>query len=176
MRGGAGAAVSQIEELLTPGAGSFSTLDRIGLLLLKAEILYLDCREEMSLEVFNSEIDPLTGTLSQEIKFIVGQNKSDVAMTMIAPGSFREADRIHDQRKLAGIQLWDSQAMVYAYEAAADGRHYDALPAVLARIRQGLSSRRLAIPKTGRKAYGCRVHSDWNGALSRLPRHNRTRR
>ncbi len=51
-------------------------------------------------------------------------------MTMLAPGSFREADRLYDQRDLAGVQLWDSQAMVYAYEAAADGRHYDALPAV----------------------------------------------
>lgn len=155
MRGEVDFAIRRIDELLASENNSYSALDRIGLLLLKAEILYLDCREEKALEVFRQEVDPLISTLSQEIKFIVGQNKSDVAMAVIAPGSFREADRLYDQRKLAGLQLWDSQAMVYAYEAATDGRHYDALPAIWREFtksyRQGiwryqrLSARRMAL-------------------------------
>jgi hypothetical protein len=130
MHGDSDSAVGQIDSLLAASPESIVGLDRLALLLLKAEILYLDCRETEALEVFKSAIDSQLETFPQEIKFVVAQNRRDVAFTLLDADGFRQADRLYDQRQLAGIKFWDPQALVYAYEAAASGRHYEALPAI----------------------------------------------
>lgn len=129
MRGESDLAISKIDEMLVL-SDEIPVLDQVVLLLLKAEIFYLDCREADSLEVFRVAIDPKLSVLSQEIRFIIGQNKSDVAIELIVADSFRQADSLYDQRQLAGATFWDPESMVYAYEAAARGRHYEALPAL----------------------------------------------
>src|ERR671938_157349 len=79
MRGGSDSAVGQVDSLLAASPESIVSLERLALLLLKAEILYLDCREAEALEVFKSAIDDQLETFPQEIKFVVAQNRRDVA-------------------------------------------------------------------------------------------------
>jgi hypothetical protein len=102
----------------------------VALLLLKAEILYLDCLETESLEIFRLDIEPKLNMVPQEIRFIIRQNKSEIAITLVDADSFRQADLLYDQRQLTGTKFWDPESMVYAYEAAASNRHYEALPAL----------------------------------------------
>lgn len=128
MRGEIDSALSQISQFLISNADHLSVLDQVALFLLKAEILYLDCREAEALEIIKAEIEPKLSLLPQEIRFIVGQNRTDVALTLTDSESLRQADHLYDQRQLAGTKLWNPQAMVYAYEEAASGRHYEALP------------------------------------------------
>lgn len=129
MRHGGAPIVRLIDERSASSASELPVLDQVALALLKAEILYLDCREAEALEVFRTSVDPQLDSLPQEVRFAVGQNRRDVAWgTAVGEDVFRQAERLYDQRQLAGVQLWDPQAMVRAYEAATGGRHYEALP------------------------------------------------
>lgn len=129
MRQGGAPVVGLIDERSASSASELPVLDQVALALLKAEILYLDCREAEALEVFRTSVDPQLDSVPQEVRFAVGQNRRDVAWGTAADEDvFRQAERLYDQRQLAGVQLWDPQAMVRAYEAAAGGRHYEALP------------------------------------------------
>lgn len=128
MRGDVSGALRQIEESVAMMTGENVTLDQLSLLMLKAELLYLNCQEDEALEVFSSDITPHLSSSAQQISLIIGHNRNDVARSVFDSGSSREFYELYDQGQALGIKFWDAEAMVYAYEAAADGKHYDALP------------------------------------------------
>src|SRR6185437_99483 len=99
------------------------------LLSLKAELLYLDCREDESLEVLEGAIEPKLTILKQEERFVTSQNKRSVARSVLKFDD-RQSDVANDQFELVGTKLWDAPAMVQAYESSFAGRHYEALPAI----------------------------------------------
>src|SRR6266446_2371675 len=144
MLGDVDSALAEIDESLAPGAEDSPLLDQVGLLSLKAELLYLECREDESLKVFEESIKDRLSALSQEDRFIVSQNKRNVAVATRQFSNDRQAELLHDQQQLTGTKLWDAPAMVQAYESAFDGRHYEALPPLWRELvnsyRQGIWS------------------------------------
>jgi hypothetical protein len=128
MRGDANGAIRQIVDAIASFASGTGVLDQVALLMLKAEILYLNCQEEEALEIFRDAIAPKLSSLPQEIATIVGRNRNDVARTVFEAGSDREFYHLYDQERVLGSKLWNPKAVVYAYEAVENERQYDALP------------------------------------------------
>ena len=58
------AALTLLDDLLAP-SNDLSDGERLALLLLKAELLYLDCREPAALAVFENEIEGKLQSISQ---------------------------------------------------------------------------------------------------------------
>ncbi len=128
MLGNVDSALASIDGVLA-GGRKIDAQDEVALLSLKAELLYLDCREDESLEVFERTIEPKLAILKQEERFVTSQNKRSVA-TSVLKFDDRQSDVANDQFELVGTRLWDAPAMVQAYESAFAGRHYEALPAI----------------------------------------------
>lgn len=122
-------AISRLDEEIALLNSEADILDQVSLLMLKAEILYLHCQDNDALELFRINIDPKLNLLSQEMTIVVGHNRNDIARTILHVDSSREFYQLYDQVQLTGVKLWNPKAMVYAYEDAARGEHYDALPA-----------------------------------------------
>jgi hypothetical protein len=129
MLGNVESALAQIDQALASGA-EVPVPDQVALLSLKAELLYLDYREDESLDVFETSIEPKLGLVKQEYKFIAVQNRRNVSIAAFRVTNDRQADVLNDQQELLGAKLWDAPAMVHAYESAFEGRHYEALPAL----------------------------------------------
>lgn len=108
----------------------FADAERLALLLLKAELLYLDCRESEALVVFENEIEGKLPSISQEDRFVVGQNKREVIFGGFLAPEGRRATFLYDQQQIAGTKSWNASAIVHAYEAARRGQHHEALPAL----------------------------------------------
>jgi hypothetical protein len=116
-------------------------LNKAAILQTKAEMLYLDGKCETSYQVFVSELDVLLPKLPHAVALIVGFNRSEVAITRVdSAGVPRHYDLIDEQR-IAGIEHWDSSAMMAATNNAARGRSYESLPTIwrelLRAYRQG---------------------------------------
>ena len=119
-------ALEKIDEVLASGS-EIAVLDQVALLSLKAELLYLEYREDESLDVFERTIEPKLELVKQEEKFVTSQNKHYVSRAALRFND-HQSDVSNDQFELVGTKLWDAPAMVHAYEAAFAGRHYEALP------------------------------------------------
>jgi hypothetical protein len=128
MLGDIDSAVAKIDEVLASG-GEMSALDQVALLSLKAELLYLEYREDESLDVFEKAIEPKLERVKQQEKFVTSQNKHYVSRAALRFDD-HQSDVSNDQFELVGTKLWDAPAMVHAYESAFAGRHYEALPAL----------------------------------------------
>lgn len=126
MVGNIDAALGVLEREVT--SDGLSDSERLALLLLKAELLYLDCREREALAVFENEIEGKLLSISQEERFVVGQNKRDVIFGGFLASQGRSGTFLHDQQTMAGKKLGNAAVIVNAYEAARSGRHYEALP------------------------------------------------
>jgi hypothetical protein len=122
-------ALGTLDEL-SAASNALADSERLALLLLKAELLYLNCRESDALTVFEKEIEGKLPSISQEERFIVGQNKRDVIFGGFLALKGRGGTFLHDQQTIAGTKLWNPTAIVHAYESARSGQHYEALPAL----------------------------------------------
>lgn len=108
---------------------------------LKAELLFLDCREEDAIKIFTKYIEPHLASLDLESKLILGHHRNVLAMSALDFSSGQRFYDLYDRARLTRERLFDAEGTVYAFEAAADGKHYDALPTfwqeVLETFRRG---------------------------------------
>ena len=102
-------------------------LDRIVLLMAKVEILFLDCRDEEALRIYTDELDDWLQDLPEDVVIAMSYNRNDIALAIFEPDDFYAA---LDRSRIADVDLWDYRAFYAGREAAAAGRHYDALPVV----------------------------------------------
>ncbi len=126
MTKGATAAVRQIDRFIRATEKYLSASDRAALQMLKAEVLMLDGQEEKAASHFPSPRADMVELTDQE-RMVVADNEFILSMSR---RQWRQEDfnRLTDHRRLLGVQLWNPEAVVAADEAAAAGRHWDALP------------------------------------------------
>lgn len=104
-------------------------IELVSLSLLKAELLHLDLNDTESFSVLRSEILTKLNYLPNEIALAINQNRAEIEIPLLNPETDKNLNSSYDERELIGIKFWDPENVVYAYEYAANGAHYDALPA-----------------------------------------------
>jgi hypothetical protein len=102
--------------------------DRIALELIKAEFLYLDCRDQEALEVIEHAIHTAPPETPQALMFVLRNNRSEAGFELFHRDSSLDFYRLADEQQLAGFQLFNALEIVSGEESAAAGRHFDALP------------------------------------------------
>ena len=104
-------------------------LDRLYVALCKAELLATDDREAQALEVFRAEIDFALGGVAPAYALVIADNRHNVS-TFLENTSSRDFYLTVDARRVAGVDLWDSAALLEASDAAVEEKHFDALPLI----------------------------------------------
>lgn len=127
MGGDMPSALSELDSTVSNLPASAAPLDRVALLMLKAELLYLDCRYEEALDVFVA-IEPLLSLLQHEERIVVEDNRNCLLLQGHQTEATSSFYRLHDERELASLRIWDESSMMMAQDAAAEGKHYEALP------------------------------------------------
>ena len=131
MKGEVDHALKELEAVLISTEIELDPLDKLSILELHAEILYLDgCGKEF-FELFENKIQPLLNSIPQihqNIKMIAEDNYYDSAIDQFEEESLQNYYQLYDLRKLSGLQLQDSDALISAHEHAEGGRHYEAFP------------------------------------------------
>ena len=84
MQGGVESAVEQLAKKASDTTSRLPLIDQVALLTLKAEILFLDSKEQDSLEVFKKEIEGKLDQLASEVALIVSYNRNFVTRSMRA--------------------------------------------------------------------------------------------
>lgn len=135
MRDGSENSIAKLDEAVDRLASGDARLDRIALHLLKAELLYLDNKAEKSLEVFRDKIDSELHDLPDEIRLIIGDNRNLIG-TWHEPEHPRRFYLGFDERRLAGVRILDSNALLAATRSAEEGKHFESLPAVWRELRR----------------------------------------
>jgi len=131
MKGEVKRSLQELRDTLNSKRNELKPLEQIFVLMLQAEILYLDGREEESSVIFEEEIHPILDSIPQDshnIKIIVEDNYCVVALNRLKSESLQKYYQLTDFRKLSGVQLMDADALVSAYESADAGKLYDAFP------------------------------------------------
>ncbi len=127
MGGQLDAALAQLDDRIRAGNDS-RLLDLVALTMLKAELLLLDGRADRSKEVFDHMLVPRLGQLSPELSIVIEHNRNDVELALLTPESGRSFYDLVDRQRLVGLELADASEIADAQDAAADGKHYEALP------------------------------------------------
>lgn len=127
MSGDALSAQAELDGAIRSLPASPAPLDGVALQMLKAELLYLDCRYDEALRVF-AAIEPLMPLLQHEDRIVVEDNRNCVLLQGDQPEAASAFYRLHDERELASLRIWDESSMMTAQDAAAEGKHYEALP------------------------------------------------
>ena len=127
MMGNSEEALARLDGALS--ATNFQGADQLYIALCKAEILATDDREVQALEVFREHIDSNLGSVSHAHALIIADNRHGVS-TFFENTSGRDFYLTGAARRIADVDLWDSGALLDGAEAAAEGKHYDALPLI----------------------------------------------
>lgn len=128
MRGEGIAALARLDDAMASADPAMREPDRIALKLLKAEILYLDCRDQESLALIELIIRNAPPETSYELMFVLRNNRSEIGLNLFQNESLCDFYRLADEQKLVGFQFFNALDVVSGEEAVAAGRHYDALP------------------------------------------------
>ena len=164
-------ALTRIDDTLQE-VGTDSLLDRLVLLMAKVEILYLDCRDEEALQVYTDELDPSLEDLPEEVAIAVSFNRNDVARAIFQPDDFYAT---LDHSRIADVDLWDYRAFYAGREAAAAGKHYEALPVVWGGLAQGTQAGVLATISGSLTPDGIGMPTTWLASEGGLLRRRRQR-
>ena len=123
MCAGSPAGLRSIDNFLASHREALAASDRTALEMLKAQILVLDGEEEAACACFPEG----SVGLSDQEQMVLADNRSMLSMLS---WKLDEAEfaRLADQRRLLGVQLWRPECVVAGYDAAADNKHWDALP------------------------------------------------
>lgn len=112
-----------------PATDAEMNFNRMAISLLKAELLHLDIENEKALSIIQTDILSNLGNLPNEIELIIDQNKSEIEISLIKPESIQNLNLSYDEKELIELSFWNPKEVVYAYEYAAEGKHYESLPA-----------------------------------------------
>jgi hypothetical protein len=136
MRDGSARAIQLLEKLAADTADDSSVVTRVMLAMLKAEILHLDGADAEALKVFDDHITQHFGDLSTDHEIVVRHNYNDVQSSLWSPEATRAFYNLVDQQRIVGFDLTDSSAILGAKNAAAQGKHYKALPDLWNELRR----------------------------------------
>ncbi|MHA1658580.1 MAG: hypothetical protein ACTSUT_05585 [Promethearchaeota archaeon] len=128
MKGRLKIALDKLQNFININKLKILDLDQIAIFLLRAEILFLNGSDKESLDVFKNDINPMLDLIPINIRLIIEANQNEVALAQYEHGSIHKFYQSFDFRKIAGIKLKNTDAIVIADEAVRAGKHYDALP------------------------------------------------
>lgn len=128
MHGDIGTALTSLDEESQRLASQANYETYVRAMSLKAELLFLDCREQEAIEIFTRYIEPQMPSLDRETNLSLGHQRNVLSMSTLDFNSGQQFDDLYDRARLTGEKIFDAEATVYAFEAAAEGKHYDALP------------------------------------------------
>lgn len=123
-------ALATLSAITDDAAIAAAPYDSLAARLLRAEMLYLDGKEQESFDEIENATGLLSGIDSSEVEMSVRRNASAVAASLMQPSSSQDFYSLVDQQRLAGINLRDTTSVLDAKEAAEKGKHYDTLPAL----------------------------------------------
>jgi len=133
MQGQLQVAIDNLEEarnhILSPSSDYQVEIECVALSLLKVELLHLELRDEDAFSILQSEVLSKIEVLPYELTLVINQNKSEIEISLLTPESGQGLNRSYDERELVGVKFWNPEAIVYAFEYAAEGKHYESLPA-----------------------------------------------
>ena len=121
-------AIRLLDTSLTTLTAADMPHDVLATLILKAELLYLDCQSQPALEVFKTAIDPILSSLEPSVRLIAEYNRSDIQLALFDPEAAKSFYRLVDEQRLLGLDFSDPLATLSAEEKAAEGKHHEALP------------------------------------------------
>jgi hypothetical protein len=104
-----------------------TSVDALAIMVLKAQLLYLDRRNSEAKEVFDMNVRPRLEELAPETALLLSDNGILISQALLSP-DIEEFYHLADQRRLLGMELWDASASARIDKAARDGKHYEALP------------------------------------------------
>lgn len=110
-------------------------LDRVALGLLESEVYELDLRPAEARTAFENYVDPHLSELDRGIAAVVADNKALILMGIFDRSAGDEFYHLVDARRILGIELRDHSAILQAIHAAAEGKHYEALPLYWQQLR-----------------------------------------
>ncbi|HUW12677.1 MAG TPA: hypothetical protein VM537_23320, partial [Anaerolineae bacterium] len=117
------------EDVLRKAANSVEAIpDRISLAMLHAELLHLSFRDEEAAGILRESVALISGRIAEERALAVADNQAMVSLHLLEASSSHEFYALTDMRRLAGVELWDTSAVIRAQGAAERGEHYEALP------------------------------------------------
>jgi hypothetical protein len=129
MRGSLAESLSLIDAQVGRCSATQKESDHIALALLKAELLHLDIQDQKALDIFDAVLVPRMAKLSDDLRFIIENNRNDVAFSLFSPTSATDFYHLVDRQSLVGFDIWDSRSVAIAEEAVAEGKHNQALAA-----------------------------------------------
>lgn len=102
--------------------------DVVALATLRAELLHLNRQDREALIWYRERVLPQKDQLDTEEQFVVEQNLADLEFSTWSPNAGTTFYGLVDRRRLAGFEWFDAEAVLAAQNAAAEGKHYEALP------------------------------------------------
>lgn len=110
-------------------AQSLSGEEKAKVLMLKAEIMFLDGNAQEAKQVFLNDIIPLLTDGANDLSLVVDDNSNVVSSYTLEQDSTRDFYLLHDERRRRNVEIWDTEEALIADDLAAEGKHYEALPA-----------------------------------------------
>ena len=107
---------------------SASSEEKVELLKLKAEILFLDANPHAAKKVFQDDILPLIPEDANDLRFVVADNLNLVSAHTFDPSHVRDFYALVDEHRKYNIKIYDTEEAIVADENASEGKHYQALP------------------------------------------------
>jgi hypothetical protein len=108
--------------------GASSGREMVALASLRAELLHLNRQHDDALATFQQFVLPRKAELSTEEQFVVEQNLADLQFSLWSRDAGDTFYGLVDRRRLVGFEWFDAGDALAAHDAAAAGKHYDALP------------------------------------------------
>jgi hypothetical protein len=127
MRGGLDDALRRLDETVRTVAKD-CVREVVSLAMLKAELLYLDRQYGTALAYFQERVLPLKPSLETSEQFAVEQNLADLEFSTWSPTAGTTFYGSVDRRRIAGFEFFDAREVLEGHQAAAAGKHYEALP------------------------------------------------
>jgi hypothetical protein len=104
--------------------------ERVALGMLRAELLHLNRQDREALQLYRDRVLPLKERLDAEEQFVLDQNLADLEMAVWSREGGDTFYSLVDRRRLAGFEWFDAEDILEAQDAAAKGKHYEALPII----------------------------------------------
>lgn len=93
-------------QLLSSGLDSSTKLEKLAMLLGKAEIYHWDLHDDLALDVFK-KVDKLIGDFPESVEVSVAFNRSDINFALFQVNDFYG---VVDRRKISNTAIWNSDA------------------------------------------------------------------
>jgi hypothetical protein len=102
--------------------------DSVAAAMTRAHLLYLDGKNLEALTVFDTDIQPMSRHLTQEITYVIGTNRNTLRLALNDFTAIRDHYKMQDVERQSHREEESLKRLIQADEAAARNEHRQALP------------------------------------------------